>query len=69
MNDRKDPSRSHEESYEQYHDFDDGANELWSLYGKEAVIHDQTRIKTLKDDMDGVLIFVCACSFSLSNQG
>ena len=48
-------------------DFDDSANDLWSLYGKEAKSHDEARIKTLKDDMDSVLIFVCA-SFLLFNQ-
>ena len=40
-------------------DFDDGANDLWSLYGKEAQIYDEPRIKTLKDDVGSVLIFVC----------
>jgi Family of unknown function (DUF6535) len=44
-------------------DFDDSANDLWSLYGKEAKSHDKARIETLKDDMDGVLIFVCALFF------
>jgi hypothetical protein len=39
-------------------DFDGGANALWTLYGKEAKSHDESRIQTLKDDMDGVLIFV-----------
>ena len=39
-------------------DFDDSANALWTLYGKEAKSHDEARIETLKDDMDGVLIFV-----------
>jgi hypothetical protein len=39
-------------------DFDDGANALWTLYGKEARSHDDACIRTLKDDMDGVLIFV-----------
>jgi Family of unknown function (DUF6535) len=43
-------------------DFDDSANALWTLYGKEAKSHDQSRIQTLKDDMDGVLIFVRFCS-------
>jgi hypothetical protein len=41
-------------------DFDDSANALWSLYGKEAKGHDKATIKTLKDDMDGLLIFVCS---------
>ena len=39
-------------------DFDGSANALWSLYGNEAKSHDQAQIQTLKDDMDGVLIFV-----------
>jgi hypothetical protein len=39
-------------------DFDDSANELWTLYGKEAKSHDESQIETLKDDMGGVLIFV-----------
>ena len=39
-------------------DFDVSANTLWTLYGKEAKSYDDARINTLKDDMDGVLIFV-----------
>lgn len=39
-------------------DFDDSANALWALYGKEAKSHDEAGIQTLKEDMDGVLIFV-----------
>ena len=39
-------------------DFDDSANALWTLYGKEAKSHDEAGVQTLKDDMDGVLIFV-----------
>jgi hypothetical protein len=39
-------------------DFDDSANALWTLYGKEAKGHDESSIQTLKEDMDGVLIFV-----------
>ena len=58
-NDQDDTSRSLEDQ----NDFDDSANDLWSLYGKEAKIHDEARIKTLKDDMDSVLIFVCASFF------
>ena len=41
-------------------DFDGGANALWTLYGKEAKSYDDAKIQTLKDDMDGVLIFVCS---------
>jgi hypothetical protein len=57
---RNESTRFPEESYRQHQDFDDSANDLWSLYGKEAKSHDEARIDTLKDDMDGVLIFVCA---------
>ena len=39
-------------------DFDGSANGLWTLYGNEAKSHDEARIQTLKEDMDGVLIFV-----------
>ena len=45
-------------------DFDEDANDLWSLYGKEAKSHDEARIEIWKDDMDGVLIFVCPMCFS-----
>ncbi|KAI0276093.1 hypothetical protein BGY98DRAFT_736242 [Russula aff. rugulosa BPL654] len=38
-------------------DFDEDANDLWSLYGKEAKSHDEEWIKDLKDDMDAILIF------------
>ena len=55
MNDRNNPSQT----LKKPQDFDDGANDLWSLYGREAQIYDESRIKTLKDDMGGVLIFVC----------
>ena len=60
-NDPSDPSQSSEESHKLRQDFDDGANDLWSLYGKEAQIYDESRIKTLKGDMGGVLIFVRVC--------
>ena len=33
-------------------------NKLWSLYGKEAESHDKAHIQPLKENMDGVLIFV-----------
>ena len=38
--------------------FHGSTNALWSLYGKEAKSHDEARILPLKEDMDGVLIFV-----------
>ncbi len=39
-------------------DFNDNANSMWSLHMKEAKSHDEARIQSLKEDMDGVLIFV-----------
>lgn len=39
-------------------DFDGSAHTLWALYGREARSHDKAQIQTLKEDMDGVLIFV-----------
>jgi hypothetical protein len=44
-------------------DFDRSANELWTLFGTEAKSHDNARVNTLKDDMEGVLIFVCLFLF------
>lgn len=54
------PGDAHQETPEvrMIGDFDDSANALWTLYGKEAKSHDEAGIQTLKDDMDGVLIFV-----------
>ena len=51
-------------------DFHGSTNKLWTLYGKEAESHDKARIQPLKEDMDGVLIFVrpyfvCACNESV----
>ncbi|KAI0277180.1 hypothetical protein BGY98DRAFT_649098 [Russula aff. rugulosa BPL654] len=48
-------------------DFEGSANSLWSLYGTEAKSHDESRIQTLKDDMDGVLIFAGLFSASLTS--
>ena len=61
MNKRNDSSRSPKESHEQHEDFDNSANDLWSLYGKQAKIHDEASIMAMKEDMGGVLIFVCTC--------
>ena len=58
MSDRNDPSPSR--APEERQDFDEDAGDLWSLYGKEAKSHDEAWAETLKGDMDGVLIFVCA---------
>ncbi|KAH9169771.1 hypothetical protein EDB89DRAFT_1888540 [Lactarius sanguifluus] len=46
-------------------DFDDSANALWSLHKKEAKRHDEAQIQSLKDDMDGVLIFAGLFSAAL----
>ena len=44
-------------------DFDGSSSkEFWTLFGTEAKSCDNARINTLKDDMDGVLIFVCLYS-------
>ncbi|KAH8984554.1 hypothetical protein EDB86DRAFT_142192 [Lactarius hatsudake] len=48
-------------------DFDDNANALWSLHVKEAMSHDEARIQSLKDDMDGVLIFAGLFSAALTS--
>ena len=45
---------------EESKDFDDNADGLWTLYGKVAQRHDVARIKSLKDDMDGIPLYVCA---------
>jgi Family of unknown function (DUF6535) len=68
MSDRDDLSPSPEEPPKQRQDFDEDANDLWSLYGKEAKSHDEEWIKVLKEDMDAILIFVRAsflCSASV----
>ena len=46
-------------------DFDDSANALWSLYGKEAENYDKATIMDIKSDMDGLLIFVRSCCSTL----
>ncbi|KAH9960015.1 hypothetical protein BC827DRAFT_1133867, partial [Russula dissimulans] len=61
-----DSSHSSGESHQEPKDFDDGANDLWSLYGREARGHDVARIQALKDDMDGLLIFAGLFSSVLS---
>ena len=51
-------------------DFDDNANAMWALHLSEAKSHDEARIHSLKDDMDGVLIFVRAyTSIIMSSAG
>ena len=39
-------------------DFDCSSNALWTLFRDEAKSHDDSRINTLKDDMESALIFV-----------
>jgi hypothetical protein len=43
-------------------DFDGSSNALWTLFRDEAKSYDDARIVTLKDDMEGSLIFVRSCS-------
>jgi hypothetical protein len=50
-------------------DVDDSANALWSLREKDAKSHDEARIQSLKDGMDGVLIFVCFPPYSDPRHG
>jgi len=39
-------------------DFDGSADALWSHYHEGAESHDKSRIQRLKEDMDGVPVFV-----------
>ncbi|KAH8989947.1 hypothetical protein EDB86DRAFT_3080714 [Lactarius hatsudake] len=48
---------AHSEAHTEYEDFGDGANALWTLYGKEAQIHDKARFENLAADMNGVPTF------------
>ncbi|KAH9061791.1 hypothetical protein EDB83DRAFT_879487 [Lactarius deliciosus] len=41
----------------EHKDFDDGANALWSLYGKEAQTHDEALFQGILAEMDGVPTF------------
>ncbi|KAH8994208.1 hypothetical protein EDB92DRAFT_1815149 [Lactarius akahatsu] len=41
----------------EHKDFDDGANALWSLYGKEAQAHDEALFQGILAEMDGVPTF------------
>ena len=50
------PSRAN--SQKERGDFDDGANSLWSLYGKVAKTHDEARFSSWAEDMDSVGVFV-----------
>lgn len=65
-----DPSEANDPSLprEQQKDFDNGANPLWSLYIKGVKSRDQARIQTLKDDMDGILLFVCVHLLSFDSR-
>lgn len=42
-------------------DFNDSADDLWTLYGDEVKSHDDVQIKIVKDTMDSALIFVRFC--------
>ena len=48
-------------------DFDGSSNALWTLFRDEAKSHDDSRIVTLKEDMESCLIFVCSCPICAYN--
>jgi hypothetical protein len=60
-----DPSRAQEEFQDEHDELDDNNNSLWLLYEEVVKSRDKVRIEALKDDMDGILIFVCACYLPL----
>lgn len=39
-------------------DFDDGADDLWTLYGKVAKGYDEAQIQAMKEQMNDVFLFV-----------
>lgn len=41
-------------------DFDINTNPLWGFYNEELKRDDEAQIRSLKDNMDSVLIFVCS---------
>jgi len=53
-----DPRYSPEESQDENNEVNDSDNALWSQYEKAVKSRDKVRIEALKDDMDGVLLFV-----------
>jgi hypothetical protein len=59
------PPASEADSDSENKDFDESANNLWSLYGKEAKNYDKATIKDIKSDMGGLLIFVRSHSSTL----
>ena len=46
-------------------DFNDNANPLWSLYGKEAQEFDKVTLENITSDMEGLLLFVRSLSSTL----
>ena len=60
-----DTSHSPQESQGEHNELDDSGNALWSQYEKAVQSRDKGRIEALKDDMDGVLIFVCIYHLTL----
>jgi hypothetical protein len=61
-------SNSSSNSQKERRDFDDSANALWSLYGKEAKTYDEARIQSLTADMDGIPTFVRILPCSLDSN-
>ena len=48
----------HPGTHKESRDFDDGADALWTIYGREAKAHDEAEFLNLAADMEGVLVFV-----------
>ena len=61
------PSRPPEESQDENGELGASSNCIWLEYEKAVKIRDKVRIETLKDDMDGVLIFVCIYNLPVVN--
>lgn len=51
--------RGMNEASKDLYDSAESADELWSLYGNVAERHDESRIRTLKDDLDWIPVYVC----------
>jgi hypothetical protein len=49
-------------------DFNDNANPLWTLYSEKAKDHDEAKIDTLTEGMNGVLLFVRSHSSHPTND-
>ncbi len=48
-------------------EYDERAVKFWSVYVEEAESHDKALIESWKDDMEGIIIFVCFYFFFYSH--